>query len=81
MTVTVSKMTFQKLKPKIINYRDYKFFYNVRYKNDLRQEISNSYLEFNDNGFSGFFIYIPNYFRSACTSKEEVSERQSYAIY
>ena len=55
MTVTVTKMTFQKLKPRIINYKDYKFFVNVRYRNDLQQEISNSYLEFNDNGFSGFF--------------------------
>ena len=55
MTVTVTKMTFQNLKPRIINYRDYKFFNNVRYRNDLLHEISNSYLEFNDNGFSGFF--------------------------
>ena len=55
MAVTVTKMTFQKLKLRIINYRDYKFFHNVRYRNDLLQEISNSYLEFNDNGFSGFF--------------------------
>ena len=55
MAVTVTKMTFQKLKPRIINYRDYKFFYNVRHRNDLLQEISNSYLEFNGNGFSGFF--------------------------
>ena len=44
MTVTVTKMTFHKLKPRIINYRDYKFF-----------DISNSYLKFNDNRFSGFF--------------------------
>ena len=55
MTITVTKMTFQKLKPRIINYRDYKFFDNVRYRNNLLQEISNSYLEFNDNEFSGFF--------------------------
>ena len=44
MTVTVTKMTFHKLKPRIINYRYYKFF-----------DISNSYLKFNDNRFSGFF--------------------------
>ena len=55
MTVTITKMTFQKLKPRIVNYRDYKFFDNARYRNDLLQEISSSYLEFNDNGFSGFF--------------------------
>ena len=55
MTVTITKMTFQKLKPRIINYRDYKFFDNVRYRNALLQEISSSYLEFNGNRFSGFF--------------------------
>ena len=55
MIFTVTKMTFQKLKPRITNYRDYNFFDNVRYRNDLLQEIYNSYLEFNDSGFSGFF--------------------------
>ena len=55
MTVTITKMTFQRLKPRIINYRDYKFFDNARYRNDLLQEIPSSYLEFNDNEFSGFF--------------------------
>ena len=55
MTVTVTKMTFQKLKPRIINYRDCKSFNNVKYRNDLLREISNCYLKFNDNGFSGFF--------------------------
>ena len=55
MTVTVTKMAFQKFKPRIINHRDYKFLDNVRFRSDLRQEIFNSYLEFNDNGFSGFF--------------------------
>ena len=55
VTVTITKMTFEKLKPRIVNYRDYKFFDNARYRNDLLQEISSSYLEFNDNGFSGFF--------------------------
>ena len=55
MTVTFTKVTFQKPKPRMINYRDHKFFDNVRYRNDLLQEISNSYLDFNDYGFSGFF--------------------------
>ena len=32
MTVTVAKINFQKLKPRIINYRDYKFFDNLRYR-------------------------------------------------
>ena len=55
MTVIATKMTFQKLKPRIMKYRDYKFFDNVRYINDFLQEISNTYLEINDNRFSGFF--------------------------
>ena len=55
MAVTITKMSFQKLKPRIINYRDYKYFDNVRYRNDLLQKSSSSYLEFNDSGFSGFF--------------------------
>ena len=53
--MTVTKMNFQKLKPRIINYRDYKFFDKVRYRNDLLQEISDSYLKFNDNWFNDFF--------------------------
>ena len=48
-------MIFEKLKARIINYRDHKSFDNVGYGNDLLQEISNYYLEFNDNGFSGVF--------------------------
>ena len=48
-------MTFQKLKPRIINYRDHKFFDNVKYRNDFLLEIYNSYLEFNDNRFNSFF--------------------------
>ena len=55
MTVTITKMTFQKLKPRIINYRGYTFFDNARHRNDLLHEIPSSYLEFSDNGFSGFF--------------------------
>ena len=81
MTVTITKMTFHKLKPRIANYRYYKFFNNARYRNDLLQEISSSYLELNDHRFSGFFLNMPNYFRSACTSKEEICKRQSHAIY
>ena len=63
MTVTVTKMAFQKFKPRIINHRDYKFLDNVRFRSDLRQEIFNSYLEFNDNGFSGFFDICLTFFR------------------
>ena len=55
MILTVTKMTFQKLKPRVINYRDYKHFNNERFRDDLLSEISNSYLEFDNNSFDEFF--------------------------
>ena len=42
MILTVTKMTFQNLKPRIINYRDYKHFNNERFRGDLLSEISYS---------------------------------------
>ena len=55
MILTVTKMTFQKLKPRVINYREYKHFNNDRYRNELLYEISNSCLNFDDTGFNDFF--------------------------
>ena len=55
MILTVTKMTFQKLKPRIINYRDYKHFNNERFRCDLMSELSNTKLEFNNNSFTEFF--------------------------
>ena len=55
MLLTVTKTTFQKLKPRVINYRDYKHFNNERFTDDLLSEISNSYLEFDNNSFDEFF--------------------------
>ena len=46
-------MTFQKLKPRVMNYRDYKHFNNERFRDDLLSGISNPYLEF-DNSFDEF---------------------------
>ena len=48
-------MTFQKLKPRVINYRGYKRFNNERFRDDLLPEILNLYLEFDSNSFDGFF--------------------------
>ena len=55
MILTVTKMTFQKLKPRVINCRDYKHFNNERFRDDLLSEISNSFLEFGNNSFDEFF--------------------------
>ena len=55
MILTVTKITFQKLKPRVISYKDYKHFNNEMYRNELLSEISNSCLNFDDSGFNDFF--------------------------
>ena len=47
MTVAVMKASFQKMKPKIITYRNYKLFSNKLYKEDLVFELSNESFWFN----------------------------------
>ena len=60
MTVTVLKATFQKLQPRIINYRDYKNFENFKFREDLILALSNVYLEFDSDGFNAFFDICRN---------------------
>ena len=55
MILAVTKMTFQNLKPRVINYKDYKHFNNERFRDDELSEISNSHLEFDNNSFDKFF--------------------------
>ena len=56
MILRVTKMTFQKLKPSVINYRDYKHFNNERFSDDLLPERSNSYLELGNKSFDEFSV-------------------------
>ena len=48
-------MKFQKLRPRVINYSDYKHFTNENYSKYLLTEIFNSCPRFDDCGFNGFF--------------------------
>ena len=74
MILTVTKMTFQKLKPRVISCRDYKHFNNETYRNELLSEISNSCLNFDDSGFNDFF--------DICRAilDEHAPRKQKYAI-
>ena len=40
MTATVMNGIFEKLQPRVVNYRDYKYFENVRFRADLLSELS-----------------------------------------
>ena len=73
MTLTVRKMTFQLLKLRVMNYRDYKHFNNERFRDDLLSEISNSYLEFDNNSLDKVF----NMCRS--TLDQHAPRKQKYA--
>ena len=52
MTVTVMKASFQKLKPRVINYRKYSSFSSEKYREDLVRELSE--VNFKDNSISQF---------------------------
>ena len=47
LTVAVKKASFQKMKPKIITYRNYKLFSNELYKEDLVFGLSSESFRFN----------------------------------
>ena len=54
MTVTVMKATFEKLQPRLVNYREYKYFENYRFRADLLSELSKANIEENEEGLSDF---------------------------
>ena len=45
------KTNFQKLEPKIINYRNYRYFFNDRFREKVTSELSKVNLENSDKGF------------------------------
>ena len=54
MTVTVMKTTYEKLKPRIINYRDYKIFCNDTFRQILSEKLAAENINANCNGFEKF---------------------------
>ena len=60
MTVTVMRKTFKKLRPRIINYRSYKFFSNDDFRVSLLNDLSDENLINNDNGLERFCTVATN---------------------
>ena len=48
------KATFEKLQPRVVNYRDYKYFENCRFRADLLSELSKANIEENEERLSEF---------------------------
>ena len=57
MVVTVMKTSFERLKPRVINYRYYKSFEKKLFREELH-ELSNATLEENTDGFQEFIKYV-----------------------
>ena len=51
MTVTVMKTTYERLKPRIVNYRDYKNFCNDTFWQVLLEKLSTENINTNWSGF------------------------------
>ena len=56
MVVTVMKTNFRKLEPKIINYRNYRYFSNDRFREKVTSELSKVVLENSDKDFNKFLV-------------------------
>ena len=52
MTVTVMKTFFEKLQPREVNYRDYKYFENNRFRTDLLSQSGKANIEEKENGIN-----------------------------
>ena len=56
MVVPVMKTNFGKLEPKIINYRNYRYFSNDRFREKVTSELSKVVLENSDKDFNKFLV-------------------------
>ena len=52
VTVTVMKRFFEKLQPRVVNYRVYKHFENDKFRTDILSEFGKSNIEENKNEFN-----------------------------
>ena len=50
----VMKANSEKLQPRVVNYRDYKYFQNCRFRADLLYELSKANIEENEEGLNDF---------------------------
>ena len=73
MTVTVMKTRFEKLKPNVMHYRDYRKFSNERFRKNLISHLSTENIRVDFNGMEKFLqIYIK-------TLDELASQKKKYS--
>ena len=55
MTLTVMKKSFQKYKPRLNKFRDYRYFQNNAFREDLLSDLLKLNTEISDEGFTELF--------------------------
>ena len=73
MVVTVMKMHFPKMKPRVMRYRKYKTFNNDAFVNSLRKELTSKKKVLNEKG--------PDSFSENCTKVLDKHAPQKNGIY
>ena len=66
------KTIYRKLEPRIVHFRDFKYFYNYTFREWLQKAISQNIGVGWDEIFESF--------ASSCMKKEDVCERQSFVF-
>ena len=73
MTVTVMKTTYEKLKPRITNYRDYKNFCNDTFRQKLLEKLATENINTNCSGLEKFLQIYGNTLNNLAPCKKKYS--------
>ena len=72
MTVTVMRKTFEKIQPRIINYRSYRDFSNETFRVSPINNLSKEVFVNNDDKLENFLKNNHGYFKLICSYKKEL---------
>ena len=75
MIATVMKTSYQKIEPKIINYRDYKGFSNEGFRESLLENVKEKLSENFNKSFSNFISTFNTVLDKQLPKKKEVINR------
>ena len=70
MVVTVIKTSFERLKSRVKNYRDYKYFENKLFREELLYKLLNATFEENAIGFDKFTEICQKNSKSSCPNQK-----------
>ena len=81
MTVTVMKTTYEKLKPRIANYRDYKNFCNDTFRQKLLEKLATENINTNCSGLEKFLQICVNTLNNLAPCKKKYTRGNNKCSY